>query len=181
MREEHPNQMELPQIPVPGPGQSGSAQIAEMSEVAAIQVQALELGLVREARPVFVYDSKLAQEKKAGAQRQAKYMQRLAAEGIAMAKVPVAVLDQVKANGGDWSKLSAPKEVIKEVQVPGPVVTKEVIKEVQVPGPTVYKEKIVEKPVLKLTAEQKKALKIGEKALSLTGWKLKIARFVLSF
>ena len=173
MREEHPMQQELTGLPPVGPAPGPSAQVAEMSEVAAVQAQALELGLVREARPVFVYDSKLAKAKTANAERQARHREKLQSEGLSMAKVPSAVLDQVKALGGDWSKLTQQAATIE--------VIKEVIKEIT--GPTVFVEKIVEKivekPVVRLTAEQKKALKIGQKVVVLTGWRGNLVRYLL--
>jgi hypothetical protein len=194
MREEHPLQQELTGLPPGGPTPGQSAQVVEMSEVAALQAQVLDLGLVRESRPVFVYDSKLAKDKKGNAERQARHRERLEQKGLTMAQVPREILEQVKAAGGDWSKITRPldmgdtpipptsgievREVIKEVRVEVPV---EVIKEVriEVPGPTIYKEKIVEKPVIRLTSEQKKSLAVGEKVQKMTGWRAAIARKLL--
>ena len=165
MREEHPLQQELPEL---SPGGT-SAQVSEMSEVAALQAQVLDLGLVRESRPVFVYDAKLAKAKSGNAERQVRHREKLQSEGLTMAKVPSAVLDQVKALGGDWSKLTQKAATI------------EVIKEVT--GPTVFVEKIVEKivekPVVRLTSEQKKALKIGQKVVFLKGWRGNLVRYLL--
>jgi hypothetical protein len=67
-------------------------------------------------------------------------------------------------------------EVIKEV-VTEKIVEKIVEKVVQ--GPTVYREKTVIQHDLKLRPEQRDALKVGEKVASLTGWKLKIIKFLI--
>jgi hypothetical protein len=196
MREEHPNQTELPGLPVGGPAPApGSDQVREMSEVAQVQAKVIDMGLVRESRPVFVYDAKLAKQKSGNAARQAKHREGLEKKGLAMAQVPRDLVELVKTtHGGDWTKLTSlaplgdtPKpqtsgievrEVIKEVRVEVPV---EVIKEVriEVPGPTIYKEKIVEKPVVRLTSEQKKSLLLGEKVQKMTGWRAAIARKLL--
>ena len=180
MRQEHQAQTELPGLPEGGPVE----QVREMSEVAALQSQVLDLGLVRESRPVFVYDSKLAKDKKGNAVRQARHREKLQAEGLTMAKVPSSVLEQLKNLGGDWSKFTKPVEVIKEIEVIKEVVREvavEVVKEVikEVPGPVVYREKLVEKPVVRLNAEQKKALKIGEKVMILEGWRGNLVRYLL--
>lgn len=104
MREEHSMQRELPEIPLPG---TASAQVTEMSEVAVLQNKALELSLVREVRPVFVYDAKLAKEKTGNAQRQAKHRQLRESRGLVMAEVPREIVELVKAkHGGDWSKFT---------------------------------------------------------------------------
>ena len=173
MREEHPLQTELDGLPPGGPVPGPSAQVVEMSEVAAVQVKALELGLVREARPVFVYDQKLAKAKSGNAERQARHREKQASMGLVPVRVPQAIADQVKELGGDWSKLTQKAATIE--------VIKEVIKEVT--GPTVFVEKIVEKivekPVVRLTAEQKKALKIGQKVVVLTGWRGNLVRYLL--
>ena len=104
MREEHPLQRELPELPLPG---TASAQVTEMSEVAVLQNKALELSLVREVRPVFVYDAKLAKEKNGNAQRQAKHRKLREARGLVMTEVPREIVELVKtAHAGDWSKFS---------------------------------------------------------------------------
>lgn len=107
MREEHPSQQELPDFQPPG---ATSAQVSEMSEVAEVQNKALDLGLVREVRPVFVYDAKLAKEKTGNAQRQAKHRELRESKGLVMAEVPREIVELVKtAHGGDWLKLSQVK------------------------------------------------------------------------
>lgn len=190
MREEHPNQQELPDLPPGGPAPApapGSDQVREMSEVAALQAQVLDLGLVKESRPVFVFDAKLAKTKKAGAERQAKYMEKQAAKGLIPAQVPRDLVELVKTtHGGDWSKLTqAPgievREVIKEVRVEVPV---EVVKEVRVEVPVVkevIKEVIKEgRPVVKLTAEQRKVFELGQRVSKLTGWRASMLRWLVS-
>ena len=182
MREEHPLQQELPDLPPRGP----SAQVTEMSEVAALQAQVLDLGLVRESRPVFVFDAKLAKDKKGNAERQARHRERLEQKGLTMAQVPRDLVEMVKAqHGGDWTKLTsvAPlgvpqtptpcievKEVIKEVRVEVPVI-KEVIKEVRVEVPG--------KPVLRLTAQQNKVFELGQRVSKLTGWRASVLRWLV--
>lgn len=192
MREEHPNQQELPDLPPGGPAPApapGSEQVREMSEVAALQAQVLDLGLVKESRPVFVFDAKLAKSKKAGAERQAKYMEKQAAKGLIPAQVPRDLVELVKTtHGGDWSKLTqAPgievREVIKQVRVEVPV---EVVKEVRVEVPVikeVIKEVRVEvpgKPVLRLTAQQNKVFELGQRVSKLTGWRASMLRWLVS-
>jgi hypothetical protein len=206
MREEHPSQQELTGLPGgPTPGQS--AQVVEMSEVAALQAQVLDLGLVRESRPVFVYDSKLAKDKKGNAERQARHRERLEQKGLIMAQVPRELVDLVKTqHGGDWMKLTnvAPLEASLQTSklASGGVVSDTVLAEIEASGgveawvqkrinsaiaalppvqPVAPKiiEKIVEKQVIKLTAEQKKSLVLGEKVQKMTGWRAAIARKLL--
>ena len=209
MREEHPLQQELPDLP---PGGPASAQVVEMSEVAALQAQVLDLGLVRESRPVFVYDSKLAKDKKGNAERQARHRERLEQKGLTMAQVPREVLELVKnTHGGDWSRLTQapaplepqqgtsgiggdvviPKDQQEAIQAAGgldawvqhqvdaalasrpPVeVIKEVIQKVEV-----IKE--VGRPVVKLTAEQRRVYEVGQKADKLTGWRASVFAWLL--
>jgi hypothetical protein len=112
MREEHPNQGELPGLPAGGPvsvsaPEPGSDQVREMSEVAVLQAKVLDLGLVREPRPVFVYDVKLAKEKSKNAERQDRHRKKLADSGLIFAAVPADVASAVKAAGGDWSAVLA--------------------------------------------------------------------------
>ena len=166
MRQEHQDQTELPGLPEGGPVE----QVREMSEVAALQSQVLDLGLVRESRPVFIYDAKLAKAKSGNAERQARFREKLAEKGLVKSDVPAEILASVKAKGSWEAWISEQKPVEKLVEV-------EVIKEV--PGPTVFVEKIVEKPVMKLTAEQKKVLKIGQKVVFLTGWRGNLVRYLL--
>lgn len=199
MREEHPNQTELPGLPSGGPAPApGSDQVREMSEVAKLQSEVLPLGLVREARPVFVYDEKLAKEKTGNAARQARFREKRAAQGLVMAQIPAEIVDRLKAVEGDWSRLlgamgappnpapvsppagdltyvrPAPGQQVREVIV-------EVIKEVrvEVPGPVRIVEKIVEKPVQKLTSEQKKIYELGVKVRNLQGWRARFLRWIL--
>ena len=109
MREEHPNQQELPDLPPGGPVQtpaSGSDQVREMSEVAVLQGQVLDLGLVREARPVFVYDAKLAKQKSGNAARQERHRKKIAASGLVVMPIPSAIASAVKEAGGDWYKIA---------------------------------------------------------------------------
>ena len=179
MREEHKNQQELPDLPAPG-----SEQIREMSEVAKLQSDVLPLGLVREARPVFVYDVKLAKQKSGNAERQARFREKSAAKGLVTAQIPAEIVEKLKAVGGDWSKLTQVQEV--RVEVPVEVIkTIEVIKEVRIEVPI---EKIKEirvdvpgKPTLKLTAQERKTLELGQKVLNLTGFKRFLVQKIVGF
>ena len=197
MREEHQKQQELPDLPQPG-----SDQVREMSEVAKVQAEVLPLGLVRVDKPVFVYDAKLAKQKSGNAERQSRFREKRAAQGLVTAQIPAEVADRLKALGGDWSLMlgalrpppdpgpvsppmgdltyvrpapsQAVVETIKEVLV-------EVIKEVrvEVPGPVRIVEKIVEKPVQKLTAEQRKTYDLGVKVSNLKGWRARLLSWIL--
>ena len=175
MRQENESQIELPGLPAGGPVE----QVREMSEVAALQSQVLDLGLVRESRPVFVYDAKLAKAKSGNAERQARFREKLAEKGLVKSDVPAEILASVKEKGG-WEAWISEQKAVK-IQEKIVEIKVEVVKEV--PGPTVFVEKIVEKIIekqnLKLTSEEKRALKIGQKVVSLTGWRAKFVRLLL--
>nr|WP_304608930.1 hypothetical protein [Polaromonas sp. W11N] len=203
MRQENENQHEFQDSP---PSVPVVEQAAAMSELAALSAKVIEHGLVREHRPVFVYDAKQAKEKTGNAARQARLREKRAAQGLVMAQIPAEIAAQLKAVGGDWSLLlgaSSPppnpglvspptgdltcvkpapsvevREITKEVRVEVPV---EVIKEVrvEVPGPVRIVEKIIEKPVQKLTADQKKSLDLGVKVRSLKGWRARFVSWIL--
>lgn len=204
MREEHPDQQELPELPPGGPvpPPEGSADLAEMSEVAKLQAEVLPLGLVREARPVFVYDAKLAREKKGNAARQARLREKRAAQGLVTAQIPREIAEAVKAAGGDWSKLkqadvgtvggqapqtpSAPGWVGQIEAAGGPEawLALEVSKALAARPPEVkevIKEVVreVPKPTLKLNDSQRQALKVGLRVQSLRGWRASMARWLL--
>ena len=185
MREEHPLQQQLPDLPTPG-----SDQVREMSEVAKVQAEVLPFGLVRVDKPVFVYDAKLAKQKSANAERQARFREKSAAKGLVTAQIPAEIVEKLKAVGGDWLKLT--HEVVKNVEVPGPVeyvekpmpgpvVYIDKVIEKFVPGPVQYVEKIVEKQTLKLTSEQKNCLLLGQKMQALTGFKRFLVKKIVGF
>lgn len=67
-------------------------------------------------------------------------------------------------------------EVEKIREVP---IFQEKIVEIEVPGSVRIIEKIVEKPVVKLTAEQKKTYEIGKKMQGLTGFRRKMVDFLM--
>lgn len=185
-------------LPSDEPAMSDQAVKAakEVSEVAKLSAEVIELGLVREGRPVFVYDKKLALEKKGNAGRQEKHREAKAKEGLKMGFAPVDALEKVKQFGGGsdgWKKyLASIKEVsfssgvapvvepvVQRIEVPvikEVFVEKEIIKEVlkEVPGPIQKIE--IEKP---LTAEQKKTIYIGEKVRALTGFRRKLVKFLI--
>lgn len=195
MRQEHEKQYEFPDLP---PGSQVVEQAAELSEIAALSAKVIEHGLVREHRPVFVYDAKQAKEKTGNAARQARLREKRAAQGLVTAQIPAEIVDRLKAVGGDWSRLlgamGAPPNPA-PVSPPGGDLTcvekaanqevreviKEVIKEVrvEVPGPERIIEKIIEKPVQKLTADQRKSFDLGVKVRSLKGWRARLVRWIL--
>lgn len=212
MREEHPKQQELPNLPPGGPVSipaAGSDQVREMSEVAALQSQVLPLGLVREARPVFVYDAKLAKQKSGNAERQERHRKKIADSGMVVMPIPRAIASAVKLAGGDWAKIEAAlgKEPKTEVGAGGDgVITQSQKNEFTQAGgfdhwlqkkidfaiaslppvplvePKVVEkivEKIVEKPVIKLNSEQKKAYEVGKRAVQLTGWRSAVLAFLI--
>lgn len=114
MREEHPKQAELPHLPAPFNAATKQAA-AEVSDVAKLSADVIEKGLVREHRPVFVYDKKLANEKNSNAQRQEKHRQKLAQSGLTLAPVPTKIKAEVAAAGGWESWLNAKNVPAKEV------------------------------------------------------------------
>jgi len=202
MRQENENQQDLPEI---SPGGPVVEQAAALSEIAALSAKVIDHGLVREHRPVFVYDEKLAKQKSGNAARQARFREKKAAQGLVTLQIPAEVADRLKALNGDWSLLlgasspppnpglvSPPMGDLTCVKpAPGPAVVevKEVIKEVivqvvkevrvEVPGPVRIVEKIVEKPVQKLTSEQKKTYDLGVKVSNLKGWRARLLRCIL--
>lgn len=167
--------------------------------------------LVRLKAPVYVEDQELAKERRAkalAAARSADYREKKKAEsGLILAMTPIDIAAKVKELGGWPQWLETQKTtVVKEVQVIKEVpVTKEVekvvyqdrivqvetIKEVpvfnerivqiEVPGPLRTVEKTLEKPVIKLTAEQKKTYEIGKKLQELTGFRRKMVLFFGGF
>lgn len=163
----NPNQLDLEL-----PGAEFAEKLAvETSDVARLSAEVVEKGLVRELRPVFIYDKKLAKEKQGNAARQDKFRAEREKQGLKTGLAPIEVLEKVKALGGGadgWIKFLAqagnvkedssvtgngvsaviqrievPVEVIKEVIIEK-IVEKEVVKEVPV---EVFIEKIVVKEV----------------------------------
>lgn len=187
MHEEHQNQQDLPDLSKPV-----SDQVREMSEVAKVQAEVLPLGLVRVDKPVFVYDANLAQQKSDNALRQARFREKRAARGLVAAQIPAEIVEKLKAAGGDWSKLTQVQVQEVRVEVPVEVVkTIEVIKEVRVEVPVeiiktveIVKEVRVEvhgKPVLKLSAEQKKTFLLGQKVQDLSGFRRFLVQKIVGF
>lgn len=195
MRENHEKQPELTGIPPAAPAES--AQVVEMSEVAVLQAKVVELGLVRETRPVFVYDDKLAKEKSATTTRQAKYREKMNALGFAKVDVPRDLVEKVKtAHGGDWSVFM--ESMSKKPDIPAIVASPDVIKEVSeagnieswaqkriekaiaaLPKPAPVIQKVPEKVPFQPSDEQKKLMKIGKSVENLTGLRAKFVRFLL--
>lgn len=85
-----------------------AVEAEKITEIARLSAEVLEKGLVREARPVFVYDKALAATRSGTAARQAKHREKLKAQGLVNLTVPAEVADRVKAAGGDWSALTLP-------------------------------------------------------------------------
>ncbi len=224
-RQEHPEQSELPDLPPGGPEAPppGSDQVKEMGEVARLQAEVLEKGLVRESRPVFVFDRKLALEKGGAAKRMARMRERQKADGLETRTVPTALTALLNGKfGGDWDNLlkevgrqdrgygvgvkekADPKSELLEQQVQ--VLTADlarlhevcqaaekrvVLAEMEAeairkkPPQTVEKvvekiiEKVVEKPVLRESAEDRKARKVGEIVLKRQDFRARLARWLL--
>ena len=157
-----------------------------------LEERALELGLVRERRPVFVLDPKEAEERGGSADRMAKLRNKQAAAGLRPAAVPVALLAEVKEAGGweawEAKKTAAPapepvivqvpgpeRVVIEKVEVPGP--ERVVVEKVEVPGP----ERVVVQKVevhVQLGNRDMYSLMLGRQVEKLTGWRRATARFV---
>lgn len=165
-------------------------QAKELSEVAKLSAEVIEKGLVRETRPVFVFDKRLAEKKSGNAARQEKFRVEREKEGLKMGMVPVAALEKVKELGGGsdgWIKyiasLSNPKNETQEVLSGGSVPVKpiEVIKEVikLVPGPVEIRKVEIEKVVFQMTEEEKKTFLIGKKVRESTGFRRKLIKFLL--
>lgn len=96
-----------------------SEQVTEMSEVASLQAEVLDLGLVRESRPVFIYDRAQAKKKNGDAVRQERRREKLAGQGIALRPVPVEIYEKVRDEfGGNWAlfveKIAAKQEVFQQ-------------------------------------------------------------------
>lgn len=86
---------------------NAAAEAEKITDVARLSAEVLEKGLVREARPVFVYDKALAATRSGTAARQARHREKLKAQGLVNLTVPAEVADRVKAAGGDWSALTS--------------------------------------------------------------------------
>jgi len=164
-----------------------------------LEERALELGLVRERRPVFVLDPKEAKERGGSADRMAKLRNKQAAAGLRPAAVPVALLAEVKEAGGweAWqAKQTAPpvqeptivevpgpeRVIIQTVEVPGPerILEKKVEVRVEVPGPErlITVEKTVEVHA-KVEQRDWDAMLLGRKVRALKGWRATVVRWLL--
>jgi hypothetical protein len=139
-----------------------------------LEERAIELGLVRERRPVFVFDAGEAKKRGGSAERMAKMRAKQSEAGLRPAPVPAAILDAVKAVGG-WEKWQAqianaaippaPKPIEKIVEVPGP------------PGPPVPgPERLVQ---AKISGRDLEFLSLGKAVQQLTGWRRTLANFAL--
>ena len=161
---------EHPDLTMPA---AGSADLAEMSEVARLQADVLPMGLVREARPVFVYDAALAKAKSSNAARQARHREKLAQKGIVKSDVPTEIAESVK-KAGSWDAWISEQKTIKiqEKIVEVPI---EVIKELRVEVPV----EVIKEVPSKLNSEQKSAYELGKKAAKLTGWRRSLLLMIL--
>lgn len=148
--------------------------------------------LVRVKTPVFIEDPKLAKELRAkalAAARSADYREKKKAEsGLVLSMTPIDVVEQVKRMG--WTDFLKTKELVKTITVEVPVQvikTVEVIKEIPVEiikTVEIIKEVRIDvpgKPVLKLSAEQKKTFLLGQKVLNLTGFKRFLVQKIVGF
>lgn len=161
-----------------------TTDIQEMSDLAQLQAEVIDKGLVRESRPVFVYDKALASEKRGNAARQEKHRQKLAESGLKSAPVPIELIEKVKAFGGGkdaWEKVLSENtktiEVIKEVEKPIEIIKEvEVIREVEVIKTVEKQVEIIKEVPAKINGE---ALTLGEKVLSMRGIKAYLVRKLL--
>lgn len=195
MKQENPLQPDLSALPDDA---TAVNQANAVTDLAALSAKVLDQGLVREHRPVFIFDEKLAEKKSDNALRQAKFREKRTAQGLVMTRIPAEIAAQLKAVGGNWALLlgaSSPPPNPSLVESPTGDTTyvglaasqevREVIREVivEVPGPEriVEKiiEKIVEKPVQKLTADQRKIFDLGVKVRKLQGWRGWVLRQIL--
>jgi hypothetical protein len=170
MREEHPNQMELSGL---------DNDVKEMSELAILQAEVLEKGLVKETRPVFVFDKTLAVEKKGNALRQEKHRQSKQAQGLKTGFAPAEVLEKVKELGGGAEGWSQYLNQLRSVQIETREVPKEIIVTREVPVEVI---KTVEIEVVKeasLSNEDNQALAVGRRIQMLKGFKAMIARLII--
>lgn len=136
-----------------------------------LEDRAIEIGLVRERRPVFVFDASEAKKRGGSAERMAKMRAKQNEAGLRSAPVPAAILEAVKA-AGSWDKWQAQ---IATIAVPPAPQTIEKIREVPgppVPGP----ERIVP---AKVGSRDLESLSLGRAVQKLTGWRKALARFAL--
>lgn len=152
-----------------------------------LEERAIEIGLVRERRPVFVFDASEAKKRGGSAERMAKLRIKQSEAGLRPAAVPAALLEQVKEAGGweAWEakkKTLAPLIVEKIIEVPGP----ERIVHVEVPGPervvNVEVERRVEVQVpvpIKMDVRDTESLNLGRSMQKLTGWKATLMKWLL--
>lgn len=173
MKQENPLQPDLSALPDDA---TAVNQANAVTDLAALSAKVLDHGLVREHRPVFIFDEKLAEKKSDNALRQAKFREKRTAQGLVMTRIPAEIAAQLKAVGGNWALLlgaSSPPPNPGLVSPPGGDLTGvkpatgqevreviiEVIKEIrvevpvevriEVPGPVQIVEKIIEKIVEK--------------------------------
>lgn len=188
-RQENPQQ--------PDPTATAVKAAEQLSDVAKLSAEVLDKGLVREHRPVFVYDSKLAKEKKGNAARQEKHREKLAGQGLTLSPVPVAIKDEVKAAGG-WDAWLAARQASAVAPAPLPAVapappdlseiqrlaaevdrlTRELAQQASERLPKQV-EVIKEVPRAE-TSLEREARELGQRVMALAGIKARLARWLLS-
>lgn len=193
MRQEHPNQLDLTGLPPGGPApEVAESAASEVIDLARLSAEVLEKGLVRESRPVFVFDKNEAKKRSGNAERQARFREKLEQKGLKNAAVPVAVLAQVEAAGG-WEKFTVPEPQIVE-KIVEKVVDRPVEKLVEVPRvvevPKIVEvERVLEVPKIvhvevprpaEFTEAQMVQMRIGRRVQALTGWRRRLASFLLN-
>jgi hypothetical protein len=97
-----------------------------------LSAEVVEKGLVRELRPVFIYDKKLAKEKQGNAARQDKFRAEREKQGLKTGLAPIEVLEKVKELGGGaegWVKFMALSGGLKEASLGDGVVKAPVVDE----------------------------------------------------
>lgn len=123
----------------------------------------------------YIKDPKAAKKKTANCERQAKFAEKLKAEGLVKAHIPAPAAAEIREAGGfaawlDAQKAASVAPVVErvEVPVPGPVT----VEYRDVPGPerVVEVEKIVSISVPP-TEKDIKLLSMGKRCAQLSGWR----------
>jgi hypothetical protein len=140
---------------------NAAAEAEKITDIARLSAEVLEKGLVREARPVFVYDKALAATRSGTAARQAKHREKLKAQGLVNLQVPAEVADRLKAAGGDWSALTSLPPA-----APVPAPTPAAAAPMPVPAPA-------------QDGQEAHLIALGRKVAALTGWRARLVGLLL--
>jgi hypothetical protein len=128
-----------------------------------------EHSLIREHRPVFVFDQKLAKTKHGNALRQEKFREKQLEKGLKKGEVPIAILEKVKEFGGDWAKYQA---WFIEQNTPKPLPVAPVLAPKPpslIPLPVEKPPEIEQKQPKNVSESNQKQLMIYQKIMSLKG------------